>query len=131
MIEKVTYGQVADLYANQSFLRLLQHQQRSDVIMLVAGVHKELFPVQADFNRQREEIAQRFAEKNEKGDPIIENGVYAVPPERVFEFNQEIAALKASEVPVRMHPIQLKITDCTGVVAADVYLMEPFISFAR
>lgn len=131
VIDSITYGDVFDLYANQSFLRLLQHQQRSDVTMAMASIHKELGPVMKAFDAKREEVAKSFAEKGTTGNPIIEKGVYLILPDRQFEFNEEIAMLKSVVTGASVEPIELKITECVGVVAMDLHAMAPFVTFAR
>jgi predicted transcriptional regulator len=46
-----------------------------------------------DFEKERIETCKVFSDKDENGEAIIAGGKFAIPPEKIAEFNKEIEAL--------------------------------------
>lgn len=57
------------------------------------------------FNTFRQETVMKFAKRDEKGNPVIENGLIVIPDEKKEQFQQEMLDLLNSEIEIAAEPI--------------------------
>lgn len=79
------------------------------------------------FNSSREKLLDKYAIKDEHGDPIVEDGNYKIELDRVDEFNQEVNNLLSTPVKIDLDPIALSEIESVEFTPNEIILIEDFI----
>lgn len=72
---------------------------------------KVLLKEHEDFEYSRIEICKDYAEKDEKGDPLVEDGSYVILDEKKQEFNEEIDSLARIDAELNIIKVDLSEFD--------------------
>ena len=77
------------------------------------------------FETTRMSLVQEYCKKDEDGNPVINDNVYSIDPERIAEFNTEIEKLLNTSVKIEMDPMD-DLGDAE-FTPNDIMLLEKFI----
>jgi len=83
-------------------------------------LQKDFYPVELE----RIKIAQKFAEKSEDGQPIIENGSFKIPEDKRAEFTKSLEELLTYEVESDFEPFVIEELEKVNLSGNSVILLE-------
>ena len=88
----------------------LQKQKKKFPVKIKYAIMRNIETIEKEFSgfeKQRIELCKTYADKDEKGKPVIKDGTYDIPDDAKEEFRKELADLSSEEVDadIRMVPI--------------------------
>ena len=79
------------------------------------------------FNESRRKLINRYAIKDEHGEPISDNGSYKIVPELVDDFNNEVNGLLETIVKIDLDPIPIEEIENIEFTPNEIILIDDFI----
>ena len=90
---------------------------------LISAAEKEI----GTFQDTRMKVVQKYAEKDENGEPIVNENEYKIAEGQMDAFTNEINELLMSEVELNVSPIPLEDLDAADFKPTEMVIMEPFL----
>ena len=79
------------------------------------------------YNEKRIALLEKYAEKNEGGKPIIEDGNYKLSQEDIIKINEEHNELIDTKVSINANALQLSLIDEESFTPTEMLKLMPFI----
>ena len=81
------------------------------------------------FQKSRTELIQKYAEKNENGEPILNNDRYQIVPDEQQDFTKEYNDMMSATIQINAEPLALndKTMEELKLTALDWMKLEPFV----
>lgn len=79
------------------------------------------------FNESRRKLINRYAIKDEYGEPVSDNGSYKIMPELVDDFNNEVNGLLETIVKIDLDPIPIEEIENIEFTPNEIILIDDFI----
>lgn len=76
------------------------------------------------YEEQRTAICEKYAKKDEDGNPVVENGAYDILEEKLLDFTKEVAELQAEKVALDIKKITLEDIKNVGLSATQLERIE-------
>lgn len=76
------------------------------------------------YEEARENLARKYANKDEKGNPVVIGGNYDIPYEVKAAFDKEIRDLQDTEIELSVKPIKIEDIENAGLSAIDYYNLK-------
>lgn len=111
----------------EAIKKLLDNPIKGKTAYKIAKLVKKMEEEYALFNESRLKLLNKYAVKDEGGQPVVENGNYKVLPESIANFNQEIAELLDAEVSFDLEPISLEEIGDIEFTPAEMLMIDSFI----
>ena len=80
-----------------------------------------------DFNRAREQLIRKYAETDENGELVINDGTIQVPNENLEKFQMEIQEILSTEVTMHCDRISIDWLEDIQLTPQEIFSMEAFI----
>jgi len=79
----------------------------------------------------KQKLIEKYCKRDEKGEPIVENNQYTIPPDNLETFQKEYFELLALEIDLGVDKIKAKFDDIpNGLVSTtDILFLEIFFDF--
>ena len=90
---------------------------------LISAAEKEI----GTFQDTRMKVVQKYAEKDENGEMIVNENEYKIADGQIEAFTNEINELLMSEVELNVSPIPLEDLDAADFKPTEMVIMEPFL----
>lgn len=81
------------------------------------------------FQKSRTELIQKYAEKNENGEPILNNDRYQIIPDEQQDFTKEYNEMMSATIQLNVEPLVLsdKTMEELKLTALEWMKLEPFV----
>lgn len=76
------------------------------------------------YDEQRTSICEKYAKKDDDGNPVVKNGAYDIPEDSILDFTKEVAELQKEEVTLDANKISLEEIENAGLSAAQLEHIE-------
>lgn len=76
------------------------------------------------YEEQRTAICEKYVKKDDDGIPVVENGAYDIPEEKLLDFAKEVAELQDEKVALDIKKITLEDIENVGLSAAQLERIE-------
>lgn len=76
------------------------------------------------YDEQRTAICEKYAQKDDDGNPVVKNGVYDIPTEKLSNFTKEVTELQEENVVLDVKKITLEDIENVGLSAVQVEHIE-------
>ena len=107
--------------------KLLDSPIKGRTAYKIAKLIKRLDEELALFNESRGKLLNKYAVKDENGQPIIENNGFKIALEHVEDFNRESAELLNTSITIDSEPIILEEIENVEFTPNEMLAIEPFI----
>lgn len=108
--------------------KLLDSPIKGRTAYKIAKLIKRLDEELALFNESRGKLLNKYAVKDENGQPIIENNGFKIALEHVEDFNRESAELLNTSITIDAEPIVLAEIENVEFTPNEMLTIEPFIT---
>lgn len=115
------------LNATETFKVIMQQSVKGSTAFKIARLVRELDKEMQTFNDERQKLFQKYAEKDENGELIVdENNLIKFPPENVQTINDELNALLETELEINADKLPLSAADQFELTPQDMMNIEMF-----
>lgn len=112
-----TYAKLGEILKNYSF--------KAKVCQAIVNNKNKLKEIVNNFDETRRALVKSLAEKDENGEPIVENGNYVIKDKE--KLNKEFAELYAIETEVELDMITVDDLEYKEINGADYEALSVFI----
>ena len=108
--------------------KLSAYQLKTKIAYQIARLMREINKEYELFQKTRQNLAMKYAEKNEKNEIIInENGNYKIRNDKINICNEEIAELLNTKIVLNVEPINLEDIENTECTPTEIFALMPLI----
>jgi len=108
--------------------KLSAYQLKTKIAYQIARLMREINKEYELFQKTRQNLAMKYAEKNEKNEIIIdENGNYKIKNDKINICNEEIAELINTKISLNVEPINLEDIENTECTPTEIFALMPLI----
>ena len=108
--------------------KLSAYQLKTKIAYQIARLMREINKEYELFQKTRQNLAMKYAEKNEKNEIIInENGNYKIRNDKINICNEEIAELLNTKIVLNVEPINLEDIENTKCTPTEIFALMPLI----
>ena len=115
------------LNAGQVFEQLGQTKIPSKLAYKIMKFYKSIEIEGAFYNNKRKEIVDLYAEKDENGQPVVENGMIRIYADKTSEASAAMQELESMEVEAPNIRFTLAELEGLELSIADMYALDAFI----
>lgn len=108
--------------------KLSAYQLKTKIAYQIARLMREINKEYELFQKTRQNLAMKYAEKNEKNEIIIdENGNYKIRNDKINICNEEIAELLNTKIALNVEQINLEDIENTECTPTEIFALMPLI----
>ena len=108
--------------------KLSTYQLKTKIAYQIARLMREINKEYELFQKTRQNLAIKYAEKNEKNEIIIdENGNYKIKNDKINICNKEITELINTKIALNVEPINLEDIENTECTPTEIFALMPLI----
>ena len=108
--------------------KLSAYQLKTKIAYQIARLMREINKEYELFQKTRQNLAMKYAEKNEKNEIIIdENGNYKIRNDKIDICNEEITELINTKISLNVEPINLEDIENTECTPTEIFALMPLI----
>lgn len=108
--------------------KLSAYQLKTKIAYQIARLMREINKEYELFQKTRQNLAMKYAEKNEKNEIIIdENGNYKIRNDKINICNEEITELINTKIVLNVEPINLEDIENTECTPTEIFALMPLI----
>ena len=115
------------LKAGQVFEQLGQTKIPSNLAYKIMKFYKSIEIEGVFYNNKRKEIVDLYAEKDENGQPVVENGMIRIYADKTSEASAAMQELESMEVEAPNIRFTLAELEGLELSIADMYALDAFI----
>ena len=115
------------LNATETFKVIMQQSVKGSLAFKIARLARELDKEMTTFNEERQKLFQKYGEKDENGELVIdENNIIKFPPENIDLINEELNSLLSTEVEVNADKLPVNEVDQFELTPQQMMNIEMF-----
>lgn len=115
------------LNATETFKVIMQQSVKGSLAFKIARLARELDKEMITFNEERQKLFQKYGEKDENGELVIdENNIIKFPSENIDLINEELNSLLSTEVEVNADKLPVNEVDQFELTPQQMMNIEMF-----
>lgn len=115
------------LNATETFKVIMQQSVKGSLAFKIARLARELDKEMTTFNEERQKLFQKYGEKDENGELVIdENNIIKFPSENIDLINEELNSLLSTEVEVNADKLPVNEVDQFELTPQQMMNIEMF-----
>lgn len=115
------------LNATETFKVIMQQSVKGSLAFKIARLARELDKEMTTFNEERQKLFQKYGEKDENGELVIdENNIIKFPSENIDLINEELNSLLSTEVEVNADKLPVGEVDQFELTPQQMMNIEMF-----
>lgn len=109
------------------FTKMLNQEFNGKQAFIISRLLKAISEESAFFNKIREDMLKKYADKNTQGEYIVNNGVIQISEENKQKFTKELDELLNTSCSLNAEPIPFEWLEEIKLTPTELYLIEPFL----
>lgn len=122
---KVKVNQIVN--AKDTIERIGTYRVSGKYAFAIARLMREIEMEKQTFDMARAELIKEYANKDEKGELIIENGNVHLTEENIARCNEALNEVLSQEVELNTNPLKYEWFDKVELTAVEAGVLEPFM----
>ena len=113
--------------ATETFTKIMQQSFKGSLAFKIARLARELDTEMKTFNEERQKIIQKYGNKDENGELIVdENGNVKFDNANIEEINQEFSSLLETELEINADKLPMDSIDNFEITPQEMLNIEVF-----
>ena len=115
--------------ANQVFTKILTNEFTGKQAFMIGRIMRSLNTETEEFKKTRENILRKYAEVDENGEMIVNEGNVKIRDGEMENFQEEINGLLYAKLDLNITPIPVEWLDNIKLTPQETIVLEPFLNF--